>query len=297
MPCYYPLTAWRSADLDDIKNGKHKLVFRADLGFPGTKMQLACGQCSGCRLDKARQWAIRCLHEASLHKDKCFLTLTYNPQSLPPDGSLNVRDMQLFLKRLRKHYPDRTIRFFQCGEYGDLLNRPHHHCLLFGLDFADKLLLRGGKKNKLYESKTLTSLWGLGHCSIGDVTFDSACYVARYVLKKFTGDKADEYYQGRKPEYTTMSRRPGIGKLWYDKYKNDLYTDDKCVISSTFIARPPKYYDNLYDLDNPQHLKQLKRKRSQRAKENQVSAERLQQMEEYQTLQQQKIPRPFEDHE
>ena len=238
MSCDFPLTAWRSADPEDWKNGKIKMVFRKDLGFPNTEMQLPCGQCAGCRLDRARGWAIRCVHEASLHHQNCFLTLTYDQQHLPPDGSLRKEDMQLFLKRLRKHLHPAKIRFFQAGEYGENTFRPHHHCLLFGYDFPDKLLIRSSGQNPLYNSATLDRLWSYGFCSIGALTFDSACYTARYVMKKITGDNADNHYQGKVPEYVTMSRRPGIGSEWYTKYQSDLYNHDRCVVRDGFLALP-----------------------------------------------------------
>nr|QJB20859.1 MAG: replication initiator protein [Microvirus sp.] len=269
MACHFPLTAWRSADLDDISaTGKHKLVFRADLGFPNTKMEIPCGQCTGCRLDRARAWAIRCMHEASLHSENCFLTLTYDDEHLPESGSLNKRDIQLFLKRLRDRIAPKRVRFLQCGEYGDEFSRPHHHVLLFGHDFSDKLLFRGGKKNKLYTSALLKTLWPLGHHTIGAVDYDACSYCARYVLKKVTGDAAIEHYDGKLKEYITMSRRPGIAADWFRKFKADIFNHDKCVVEPGFIARPPKYYDKLYELHNPDHFKEIKIKRRAHAKEN-----------------------------
>lgn len=298
MPCFFPLTAWKSADLDDINSqtGKHKLVFREDLGFPNTRMEIPCGQCAGCRLDRARSWAIRCVHEASLHKENCFLTLTYSNENLPENGSLNKRDITLFLKRLRRAIEPKRIRFFQCGEYGEQFGRPHHHCLLFGHNFPDRLLLRGRKENKLYSSETLQNLWPHGFASVGDVTFDSACYVARYVLKKITGETADEHYQGRMPEYVTMSRRPGIAREWYDKYKTDIYNHDKCVVSGQFIARPPAYYDRLYEQEHAAHFKSLKLKRRDNAKNNpeNTPAARARLAEYHEEIQKNQAPRSFE---
>lgn len=266
MSCHNPIPAWRSRDISDLSSGgKLKIVFREDLGFPNTRMDLPCGQCAGCRLDRARQWAIRCLHEASLHTENCFLTLTYAPDKLPPDGSLRKEDMVKFLKRLRKKYAQRTIRFFQCGEYGDDFGRPHHHCLIFGLDFLDKIPFSKSGENQLYISPTLNAIWGHGYCVIGALTFDSACYTARYILKKITGKGADEHYQGRTPEYVTMSRRPGIGREWYDHYKDDLYTTDKCIVRDGFVAKPPRYYDNLYHKEVPSHFEDIRFTRKQAA--------------------------------
>ena len=149
-----------------------------------------CGQCIGCRLERSRQWAIRCVHEASLHTDNCFITLTYSPDCLPSDGSLNHDDFQKFFKRLRKHIAPKKIRYYMCGEYGEdlqqpsKLGRPHFHACLFGLDFDDKQLYIVRDDVKLYTSATLEKIWGKGFVTIGDVTFESAAYVARYIAKK-----------------------------------------------------------------------------------------------------------------
>lgn len=256
--------------MDDYstETGKGKLVFNPSYGFPKTRMEIPCGQCIGCRLDRARAWAIRIMHEASLYDENCFVTLTYADHQLPENGSLQKRDMVLFMKRLRKRFPAIKIRFFQCGEYGELLQRPHHHLILFNFNFPDRKPFRRSNGNQLYLSEALAELWPHGLHSIGELTFDSACYTARYILKKITGESAEDHYNGRIPEYTTMSRMPGIGKEWYDKYQSDLYNHDKCVVDDSFIARPPKYYDRLYDLQQPMHFASIKRKRAAAAKVN-----------------------------
>jgi hypothetical protein len=201
----------------------------------------------GCRLSRSRQWAIRCVHEAQAHAENCFITLTYSDDNIPDDRSLRVRDFQLFLKRLRRNTANR-IRFYHCGEYGELYGRPHYHALIFGHDFPDKLLWNTSNNLPLYRSATLEQLWTMGYSSIGEVTFQSAAYVARYLLKKITGDPAQEHYEyvnpetgevtQRKPEYTTMSRRPGIGRAWLDKYLSDVYPDDFIVIKGVKMPVP-----------------------------------------------------------
>ncbi|WNK14741.1 MAG: replication initiator protein [Microvirus sp.] len=297
MPCYHPLTAWRSKDLDDtnLKSGKTKMVFSEHKGLKSTKIELPCGQCIGCRLDRARAWAVRCLNEASLYKENCFVTLTYNDQHLDETGSLNKRDIQLFLKRLRKKHPEITIRFFQCGEYGEEFGRPHHHLLLFNYSFPDKVVFQKKHDNILYLSQELSLLWPFGLHAIGDISFDSACYCARYILKKVTGKSAKDHYGGKLPEYVTMSRKPGIGKGWYDKYAADLYNHDKCVISADFICRPPKYYDQLYDIDNPIRFKQLKATRRQNALSNPDNTdERRSVKKRIQEINQEKLLRNYE---
>ena len=231
MTCYHPITAWRSIDGRGA-NGKWPLTFKVNEGYEDLEVQIPCGKCIGCRLEKSRQWAMRCTHEATLHKENCFLTLTYDNYHLDPSGSLNVTDIQLFMKRLRKRFEGKKIRYFQCGEYGDLHQRPHHHVIIFGLDFHDKELAEiANTKNPLYTSNILSILWPFGLHRIGSVTFESTAYVARYVLKKITGEEAENHYQGRLPEYVTMSRRPGIAYGWIEKYKDDVYPHDYVIIS------------------------------------------------------------------
>ena len=148
---------------------------------------IPCGKCIGCRLAHSRQWAVRCVHEASLHERNCFLTLTFDDAHLPVSGSVSVRDVQLFLKRLRKalSYQNIKIRFFACGEYGDKNLRPHYHLILFNYDFSDdRQLLRQTPYGPLYISDFLFRLWPYGFHTIGNVTFKSCAYVARYVTKK-----------------------------------------------------------------------------------------------------------------
>lgn len=274
MACNFPLVSWMSRDLDDINpvTGKVKRVFNESLGYPGTRMELPCGKCFGCRFDRARSWAARIMHEASLYDHNMFLTLTYNDDHLPrlPDGTatLNKEDITKFFKRLRKHYSGVKIRYYQVGEYGDNFGRPHHHAIVFNLRPDDLVHIKTSYGIMYYISPTITGLWPLGNHIIGDVTFDSACYCARYILDKVGGDIADEHYNGRMPEYSTMSRRPGIGKDWYDLYKDDLYRQDKCVVNDDFILRPPRYYDNLFAVDNPSRLIDLKLIRREHASNN-----------------------------
>ncbi len=251
------------------------MVFNHRDSPEGESFELPCGQCVGCRLERSRQWAMRCVHEASLHEENCFLTLTYDDEHLPVrikslgpkarvQNSLILSDYQDFMKRLRKKYGS-GIRFFHCGEYGDALGRPHYHAVIFNHDFPDKVLHRVTPQgHRLYTSESLEKLWPNGFALIGDVTFESAAYVARYVMKKVTGEPAAAHYQGRKPEYTTMSRRPGIGRGWYDKYKAEVYPFDEIIVNSKPV-RPPRFYDNLLDKEDPDLLQSLKERRKQKA--------------------------------
>ena len=264
MSCYSPLQAWKGPV---SKSGKSSIVWKASDAVGGLSLfplKLPCGQCIGCRLERSRQWAMRCVHEASLHKRNCFVTLTFDSSHLPEDGSLSVRVFQLFMKRLRKYAKRCRIRFFHCGEYGSKLGRPHYHACLFNWDFADKVVWSVRDGVTLYRSPKLESIWGLGFCTVGDVTFESAAYVARYVMKKVTGEKAAGHYGDLKPEYVTMSRRDGIGKNWFDKFKNDIYPLDYAIVRGKKV-RPPKFYDSLYELSDPEDFVRLKSARISRA--------------------------------
>ncbi len=271
MPCYYPLTAYYGGK---TPSGKKSVVFKKPPGPNPDGLQLPCGRCIGCRLERSRQWAVRCMHEASLWEDNCFITLTYNDQNLPPSESLHLPHFQMFMKRLRKHYTGKKIRFYHCGEYAerekpgglymDLIGRPHYHALLFNLDFPDKTYWKTENGNKLYISDTLTKLWGMGHCLIGSLTFESAAYVARYVLKKKTGPPAPDHYKGRDPEYTTMSRRKGIGLKWLEKFHTDVYPHDFVIVRGN-KSKPPRFYDKFLESSDPDMLENLKLARSKRA--------------------------------
>lgn len=266
LPCYHPITATKS--LKKKANGRHSISFSTGDGQP---VQLPCGQCVGCRLERSRTWAIRCLHESSLYQNNSFVTLTYDNKNLPHDHGLHKPDFQNFMKRLRKHFPQR-IRFYHCGEYGEKLGRPHYHALLFNCDFPDKKLIKQGEieEHNLYESPTLNRLWGLGLTSIGQVTFESAAYVARYCMKKVTGEQAEHHYtvvdpstgevHQRLAEYTTMSRRPGIGKLWYDRYKKDCFPSDFITVKGIKM-KPPKFYLDHLEKENPDLVEHIKNKR------------------------------------
>lgn len=260
MPCYSPLQAWRGKGVG--ASGKVPIVWRRPRVLRPVELNLPCGQCVGCRLERSRQWAVRCVHESELYERNCFITLTYDNEHLPANGSVDVREFQLFMKRLRKRFGE-GIRFFHCGEYGENLGRPHYHACLFNFDFDDKEVWSVRNGNRLYRSASLDSVWGLGHAVVGDVTFESAAYVARYIMKKVTGDVASSHYDGRRPEYITMSRRPGIGKGWFDRFRSDVYPGDSVVVRGSKM-KPPKYYDNLYEMDFPDEMKLLKGKREYR---------------------------------
>jgi len=205
------------------------------------------------------------MHEAAMHDEACFVTLTYAPHYLPKDGSLQIRDFQLFLKRLRKK-ARRKVSYFHCGEYGDIEGRPHYHAALFGLDFLDQAeeLPKTQKGFKQWTAPLLRDTWKLGHVAAMHLTFESAQYLANYITNKVTGDLAKEHYQGRTPEYSSMSKRPAIGKRWFDQYKDDVYPLDEVVVRGV-KTKPPKYYDQLLGEENEELLEKIKSRRREKA--------------------------------
>jgi len=256
VACFRPLTGYRGLQVGP--SGKRGLVFKRAKSFSGVEIKIPCGRCVGCRKERARQWAIRCLHEASLYDYNCFITLTFNDKYLPADRSVRVRDLQLFMKRLRRSI-DRKVRFYACGEYGEKNKRPHYHILLFGVDLRGKY----GENAPCLEEAWSDPGTGeeYGTIFVGDVTFGSASYVAKYIMKKRLGKKGDNPYLDmeedeiigeRCPEFVVMSRRPGIGAEWYKKYGKEMYLDR---------VRAPRFYDDMLEKENPEKYWSVKWKR------------------------------------
>jgi hypothetical protein len=278
MACKKPLEAYQLPN----KNEKGKSIITFTYSRGAERINLPCGQCVLCRLERSRQWALRIMHESDLYNFNSFITLTYDEENLPLDGSLRKSHFQKFMKRLRERVsrnpekyltdPTKPLRFYMCGEYGDINGRPHYHAIIFNLDFNDKELIHdNGQDNQLFSSDSLSTIWTHGLCSVGNVTFESAAYVARYIMKKVTGDLADDHYSRVDPytgeyfkilpEYTDMSRRPGIGKDWYDQFKGDLKKD--FITHKGVKMKPPKYYDRLYEEEDPEQFLLTKQKRKE----------------------------------
>ena len=219
-------------------------------------LTIPCRQCVGCRLERSRIWAVRVMHEAQLYSENSYITLTYAPEHLK-SPSLEYEDFQLFMKRLRKRFTGKTIRFYMCGEYGEQNRRPHFHACIFNLDFQDKVFHKTENGFPVYTSPTLSQLWPFGFSTVGSLTFRSAAYVARYIMKKQTGDGAVFHYLSDEvdpetgeitpltPEFNKMSLKPGIGQKWIEKYMDDVYPHDYVVING-HKTRPPAYYDQQY---------------------------------------------------
>lgn len=278
MPCFHPLQAFKTAAGEVVfhESARHDIV---------RGLTLPCGQCVGCRLERSRQWAVRCLHEASLYEHNCFITLTYNDENLPEDLSLHYEHFQKFMKRFRKAHkgidPDAKgqypVRFYMAGEYGEKYGRPHFHACIFNFDFDDKKFHKTTDAgSKLYISEKLQRLWPYGFTSIGDVNFQSAAYVARYIMKKVNGQLQESHYEfvnpdtgeisKRKPEFTKMSLKPGIGQGWYDKFKDDVYPHDYVVVNGRKV-RPPRFYDKKFKAEDPISFEWIEYEREVKARD------------------------------
>jgi len=264
VACFKPLRGYRSKFPNG--SGKYPIVF-GDAGPSAYEaVEVRCGQCIGCRLDYSRDWAVRCVHEASLFEENCFVTCTYDEDHLPIGGTLVRHHFVDFIKRLRDDF---SFRFFMCGEYGEQLSRPHYHAVFFGLDFEDKRIWKRGEY-PLYRSEYLERKWKRGMCIIGAVNYDTAAYCARYIVKRIRGVDAWEHYQNfdcltgeiyeLEPEYCTMSRRPGIGAAWFDLYSDEVFPEDEVFLRG-HCTKPPRFYEKLLEIVDPDVLEGVKRER------------------------------------
>lgn len=285
MTCYLPLPYFVKGI---TKTNKSDIVVlsRTPANLEKYSLRVPCGQCVGCRLDYSRQWAIRCMHESQLYEDNCFITLTYNDEFLPDNSSLDYDHWTKFMKRLRFKFPDSRIRFYMGPEYGELSGRPHYHALLFNFDFTDKVLFSVRNGINLYVSEQLNRLWScpksgrsFGFASVGSVTFESAAYVARYMMKKVKGeDRLLRYFTKIDsdtgeiipiaPEKARMSRMPGIASDWFKKYSSDVYPSDEVVMSGGRKSMPPRFYDKLLESLDPVAFEDIKALRVDAAYEN-----------------------------
>lgn len=283
----------------DFKEGKMKDVRVTDESWIRNVVTLPCGKCLGCRLDYSRQWADRCMLELQDHEESYFCTFTYDEKHVPVSFyadektgealkclTLRKEDMQKFFKRLRKD--GQKVRYYMCGEYGDRTMRPHYHAIIYGLHIDDLVFYkRNSQGDNLYHSATLQRYWSvpvfddagkplrdeyglvvyepIGDVIIGAVTWETCAYTARYVMKKLNGSQADVYDKFNiQKEYVAMSRRPGIGRKYYEDHKEDLWKYSEFFFSTEDGGKrlhPPKYFERLLEKENPEKVEQIKQAR------------------------------------
>lgn len=289
-------------DVAVVKSGKVNSV-RIGNSVIDTFQEVPCGKCIGCRLENSRQWANRCMLEAKLYKDNYMLTLTYDDEHLPItstqdciDGTVKVnstvepKETELFMHRLRKHWErhydwkkdvdydengkivnvrNMGIRYRLGAEYGDLYGRAHYHILLFNFPVYDLKPMQSSKTGfPQWTSPTLEKVWGKGRISLCELNWETCAYVSRYIMKKQTGEKGREYYEKecKHPEFSRQSLKPGIGYLYYDQHKQSIYETDELFIPNSdgvLLCKPPRYYDKLYDIENPEKMFDIKAKRKE----------------------------------
>lgn len=251
---------------------------------------IPCGQCLGCRMDYSKNWATRIACECqATPEDNWFITLTFSPENLwkTEHATINLitgelaeghtvkkEHIQKFMKDLRRHWEyhfgEKGIRFYGVGEYGEQHGRPHYHICTFNLKIKPEMLEKwfiNKSGDQIYKCPIIEKIWGNGIVGIGKVTWESAAYVARYMLKKQKGMNAKAYYamQGILPEFSLMSRMPGIGREYYEMYKQKIFEFDQIQLPGKKLGKsvkPPKYFDRLYDLEEPEVMAAIKEKRS-----------------------------------
>lgn len=302
MTCFHPIKAYRSRD--KAADGKsYGVTFNPHRSLvEGSSFSVPCGRCIGCRIDRSREWAVRCLHEAKLYEANCFLTLTFDDGYLPSNYSIDVRDIQLFIKRLRKLLQPKAVRFFAVGEYGDLTLRPHYHALIFNHQFSDlKLWSTSPTKHQHFTSKTLSKIWPYGIATTSHVTYKTAAYCARYNMKKIGGEAASKHYLRVHPlngsvnfvqrEFMVCSRRPGIGAAWYQQFKSDIFPSDFLIVDGK--KHPvPRYYFKKHEEEERIKLQRLRKQQSNSQREH-FTKDRLAVREEVKQSQLNMLKRPL----
>lgn len=247
--CLFPIDAvkwnWRD-EFGDIQNG-FKLTKSSEKfiknnlsldnrNFNIERLQVPCNKCIECEMQRAEEFALRCVLEAKQYKQNCMVTLTYKDNPI----TLIKRDLQLFLKRLRKKIG--KVRYFACGEYGSKGLRPHYHIILFGYSPSDLEYFFDRNGNPVYKSEEIEKLWKLGYISVGELNFKTAKYTAKYL------QKLNNCPDGCLKPFLCMSLKPGIGFNYFIKNYNDIIKNDGIYYLGKKY-KIPKYFMSKYSID------------------------------------------------
>lgn len=294
MPCFHPKTAYKRFDSEQ---GKYLISFGNHGSVEGAEpISIPCGKCIGCQRDRAKQWAVRCAAEYETTPDKAacwFVTLTYDDDHLPfgmctqydtftgevleeaAVPSLRKKDLQDWFKRLRWYYNEiHGIRYLACGEYGGQTARPHYHVILFNVHIDDLVPYKSKDSSALYfTSASMDKVWMHGQVLIARYDFHTADYVAKYLVKGDSSEDHPDFVDGREKPFLLMSRRPGLGRAYYDSHKDTISETDK-IYTAFGSKRPPAYFDRLDRESRPFDLFRRKKGRSAlvRASDMQVLA-------------------------
>lgn len=267
---YYIKENKRFQNNENLKNKEYKMI--------------PCGKCLSCRIKQTKEWAIRIELEAKKYKHNYFITLTYNDENLYiPDeittkkgntyyknenwkGSLNKKHLQQFIKSVRnwfeREYKHNGVKFYACGEYGSLNGRPHYHIILMNCPDIELEPIGMNKvtKHGYYTNRRMEQIWHKGFITIGKVNWDTASYTAGYCQKKLFGEVNEEYHakKGQIPIFSTMSRRPGIGRAYYEEHKEQIYELDEIINGKGKSIKPPKYFDRLMENENQEIIENIK---------------------------------------
>lgn len=283
MTCFRPLEGFKRRD-----NGG--IGWKLNEVWSDIPMTAPCGKCVGCVNTKKRDWAVRMQHEAQMHEQAYFVTMTYNDDHVPNWGTLKMDDGTKFIRAIRKRRPGERISYYLAGEYGSKLRRPHYHAAIYGLRLDDLQLSGSSKKGASGKSPWLEKMWGKGFVTVAPLTPAAAAYVAGYVLKKSTKEEREKELSRHDsatgelrvvaPESARMSCRPAIGRRWIEKFWPEVYGDGKhegfdFVVLDGQKIKPPLYYDKWLEEHHPEVWKSIDKRRKKNLNRDEYTPERL----------------------
>lgn len=265
MACFHQLPAWRSRSLTGER--RFGITFQKSEAWTDLPMNLPCGKCIGCRIQRAQEWGTRVMNELKAAGPSAFVTLTYDDEHLPPGGTLVPNDLKLFWLRLRRKH-DKPFRYFACGEYGDKTNRPHYHAVVFGYWPQHRVRIPGERNTPMYRSDELDRLWPHGQARLSPVTRENAVYIAKYTLGKYDEQGQPRDFGQRRAPYLTMSTHPGIGHYYAREHARALARFGGVRQRGGTLAAVPRYYVKVLARHEPNLADGLKRRRIEKMQLN-----------------------------